>query len=176
MTTLWGSDHPNALLVCEVVRLSELSLQDSPPVAAHEIPQSNQSRPVCPACLAATKLGTHICPHCNTPLSTHATTDPLLRIHAMGRGLRNATSRPRSRVVIVGAWLLFGGLFLLNLPAAWYSGIGVLAAMGLLPGVQSGAGIVAMLFVFLLALGMEALCVAVLYRVTKNGVARERSS
>ncbi len=76
---------------------------------------------VCPSCLAPISANDHFCAKCNVPLTAFAATDPIASIRATGYVYASAVNRPRSRIVFIGFWLLFGSLFLLNLAPLYVS-------------------------------------------------------
>ncbi len=47
--------------------------------------------PLCPGCLAENSPRDHFCYKCNAPLTSHAATDPLGHIYAMGYAFGKAT-------------------------------------------------------------------------------------
>jgi len=65
-------------------------------------------KPVCPHCMAVNEPQNHFCLKCATPLTSHATIDPLWRIQATGDTYRKAANKPANRVVFIGMWLIFG--------------------------------------------------------------------
>lgn len=128
----------------------------------------NDGDPLCPNCLGMVDPKEHFCPNCRAPLTVAAATDPLASVFATGHVYQKASKRPQSRVVLIGIWLLFGNLFIVNFPTFWFSLKAVLTFFIPSIGEFTNQGFVSMLLVFLFALGMETLCALVLYHVTKN--------
>jgi RNA polymerase subunit RPABC4/transcription elongation factor Spt4 len=62
---------------------------------------------VCAFCARVVEASDDFCPWCGKPLTTFATTDPLLSIRAEGEMIRGAMQRP-TPVIVVGICLLFG--------------------------------------------------------------------
>jgi hypothetical protein len=61
---------------------------------------------LCPNCLRENDPTAHFCRHCVTPLTAHAATDPVKSITAEMDTLAKAAKSPRTRLVLVGMWLL----------------------------------------------------------------------
>lgn len=59
---------------------------------------------ICPGCGKLNADGTHFCPACGAPLSSHATTDPLGTVFAEGYAARRALSQPTKPIIVVGIW------------------------------------------------------------------------
>lgn len=128
----------------------------------------SQSELVCPNCLAPIRADDDFCPNCDVPLTVHATTDPISNIRAGGYAYASAANRPRSRLVVIGVWLLFGNLFIVNLPVVYYSLSAMLAMFIPIQGVSTDHGFFPVFFVFLLAIAVETMFVAVIVKVTRN--------
>ncbi len=77
--------------------------------------EAKQDKPLCPNCLAVNDPKTYFCYKCGTPMSSHATIDPIASIWARGDTWRKAASRPTRPITLVGMWLLFGVPLLLLL-------------------------------------------------------------
>ncbi len=81
----------------------------------------------CPRCLTPLDRFDHACPACATPITAHATIDPLGQVYAWGHLYRQiADGRPRA-VTLIGAWLLWWPALLLPivlvlLPVRWWRG------------------------------------------------------
>jgi ribosomal protein L40E len=84
--------------------------------------QAKQDTPLCPHCLAENDPKAHFCYKCGTPMSYHATVDPIASIWARGDTWRKAVSRPTRPITLVGMWLLFGVSSLLLLHAMFFAG------------------------------------------------------
>ncbi len=132
-------------------------------------PRRDDGEPLCPNCLAANPPELHFCDECNAPLSAHAAIDPLGSIYATGFVYQKAASRPHSRFVLIGMWLIFGPMILTNLPFIWISFLTLTDSVVRLRGIDTSArDVFGSLFVFLLAVGLEAVLVAILTRTTRN--------
>jgi uncharacterized membrane protein len=60
---------------------------------------------ICPFCARKIKETDDFCPWCEKPLTTFATTDPLLLIRAQGQSMRGAVRRP-TLFILVGVCVL----------------------------------------------------------------------
>lgn len=60
----------------------------------------------CPHCLAENDPSRDFCENCGAPLSSFATVGPFECIQADGFAHREAVTRPRKPIVVVGVWLL----------------------------------------------------------------------
>jgi MFS-type transporter involved in bile tolerance (Atg22 family) len=52
--------------------------------------------------------GAHFCDKCGAPMSSYAATGPFESLFAEGHVYRQATERPRSLLVVLGIWIIFG--------------------------------------------------------------------
>jgi hypothetical protein len=57
----------------------------------------------------------HFCAKCGAPLTSYAATGPFESLFAEGHVYRQAAERPRSMVVVLGVWLIFGMIALAGL-------------------------------------------------------------
>ena len=57
-------------------------------------------------CLNPNPAETHLCRHCDAPLTSHAATDPLLGIAAEDHVIRSAVANPNRPIILVGLWLV----------------------------------------------------------------------
>jgi hypothetical protein len=67
----------------------------------------NNNIVICPSCLSENNLSDVYCKKCNAPIGPNATIDPIQSAIAEGRGISNGVMRPRSRIVVIGMWILF---------------------------------------------------------------------
>lgn len=82
---------------------------------------------------------------------------------------QKGASRPSSRVILIGMWLIFGSLFLQNLPNVWHTFLALVYPVFQFPGMfVPHYNFFAMFGVFLLSIGLEAVFVAILVKVTRN--------
>lgn len=126
--------------------------------------RTDQSQPVCPSCLAPAPREDHFCANCNAPLTSHATTDPVGEVLSRGYAYREATSGEQARIVVVGMWLLFGNLIILNAPAVFLPAHYLMQTIA-----QRGPFNIqffSLLLFWLAALGAESVFIWVLFRVT----------
>lgn len=74
---------------------------------------------------------THFCAKCGAPLTSYASTGPFESIFAEGAVFRQAAERPRSLIVVIGIWIIFGmvgltGVILMAIGGVGGVGIGAL--------------------------------------------------
>lgn len=118
---------------------------------------------LCPQCLEPNPEDRHFCRRCATPLTSYAAIDPLGSIYAAADTYRKAIANPRSPIVLIGMWLLFG-------PTALISLLILCAGVGSVLDLTSGSSGRSVLYamgpsiVFLEA----AIACAILYRLTRN--------
>ncbi|MBN1765425.1 MAG: zinc ribbon domain-containing protein [Sedimentisphaerales bacterium] len=124
---------------------------------------------ICPGCLREIQPGRHFCPHCNTPLTTHAATDPIGRIHATGDTYRKALKHP-SKIAFVGMWLLFGSSLILML---WLLGIMLSnhpESKFFFYDIKTFGGV----FILIMLIGSITIDFLILTKITKNYYRRDR--
>jgi len=63
---------------------------------------------LCLNCLAPNSQLANFCHDCGAPLSSFAATGPIESVFAEGHVYRQAVESPRSWIVVVGVWVLFG--------------------------------------------------------------------
>ena len=63
--------------------------------------------PTCPRCMTAVERDFDYCPNCDMPLSETTALDPMNTIRTEGAIFRSAAN-PRSKVVVIGMWIIFG--------------------------------------------------------------------
>jgi hypothetical protein len=107
---------------------------------------------ICPNCMTPNEEFAHLCRTCFTPLSSHATIDPIYGISARADTFSKASNAPRKPIVLVGMWLLFG-------PITFFC---MLFAFSMLQTGNFGA--------ILIPAAVAAIPVALLYKTTKNFV------
>ena len=59
-------------------------------------------------CVFPNEPAAHFCANCGAPMTSYAATAPFESLFAEGHLYRQAAERPRSFVVVLGIWLLFG--------------------------------------------------------------------
>lgn len=89
---------------------------------------------ICPGCAQPIAPREHFCRHCNAPLTSFASTDPLARIRTEAEVVRRAFQHPRL-IGLVGVWLIFGPSTI----AAVVYGVTALRAMLPLRSISEGA-------------------------------------
>lgn len=67
-----------------------------------------EEKQLCTSCGAPNVPSAHFCARCGAPLSSYACMGPFESIFAEGFIYRQAVERPRSLIVVIGMWLLFG--------------------------------------------------------------------
>jgi len=83
---------------------------------------------ICVSCGFGNYPTAHFCVECEAPLTAHAVVDPFDTIKTTGWAYRKSQDKPRSLVVVIGIWLIFGpmGLIcaieLLSLLSAFFRG------------------------------------------------------
>jgi hypothetical protein len=75
-------------------------------------PDPEPARPLCISCATPNDPIANFCQHCGAPMTSYASTGPFESLFSEGRAYREAADHPRSPVVLVGVWLLFGVMFL----------------------------------------------------------------
>ena len=77
-------------------------------------PSEMDEKQLCVSCVFPNDPEAHFCAKCGAPLSSYAATGPFERIFAEGHVYRQAAERPRSLIVVVGIWVIFGPLALMG--------------------------------------------------------------
>ena len=63
---------------------------------------------LCVTCMFPNEPQAHFCGKCGAPLTSYAATGPFESLFAEGHVYRQAAERPRSFIVVVGIWIIFG--------------------------------------------------------------------
>lgn len=79
---------------------------------AHAGTDAEPARPLCLSCATPNDPVANFCEHCGAPMTSYASTGPFESLFSEGRAYREAADHPRSLVVVLGVWLLFGVMFL----------------------------------------------------------------
>jgi hypothetical protein len=66
---------------------------------------------ICPHCLAENPESAHVCAKCLTPLTSHASTDPMYSINARADMLTKASYSPQRFTTVLGIWMIMGPMF-----------------------------------------------------------------
>src|SRR5687768_8487210 len=75
-------------------------------------PAESDEKQLCLGCIFPNDLPAHFCARCGTPMTAYAATGPFESLFAEGHVYRQAADRPRSLVVVLGIWLIFGPMAL----------------------------------------------------------------
>ena len=124
------------------------------------LPESD-AKQLCVSCMAPNEPDAHFCAKCGAPLSSYASTGPFESLFAEGAVYREAADRPRSLVVVLGIWLIFGLMVVAGIAFTAFGLIGF--GPSLLGGLWSLVG------VFLLAVGLK-----MIFKTTRNYLARKQ--
>jgi len=84
----------------------------SEPETLSQGPGEPDEKQLCVSCLFPNEPLAHFCAKCGAPITSYAATGPFESIFAEGHVYRQAVERPRSFVVVLGVWLLFGSMAL----------------------------------------------------------------
>ena len=129
------------------------------PSAGSAATPNHDGTPVCPHCMADVAPDADFCQRCGDPLSSLATMDPYKQIFAQGYIYREAASRPKSWIVLLGMWLIFTPMVM----AASCSLISNSLSLQ-----QMGPGLIQPVLFLLFGLGLLVLYSAILFRVTSR--------
>jgi len=116
-------------------------------------PGEGEEKALCVSCMAPNDPSAHFCVKCGAPMSPYAATGPFESVFAEGHVYRQAAERPRSLIVVLGVWLVFGMM-------------AVVGAMMLFLGRDVGIESVIM-GAFLLPV-----CLLMIWKTTRNYLAR----
>ncbi len=78
----------------------------------HQQSAESSEKQLCIRCLAPNEPSANFCVKCGAPLGPYAFTGPFESQFAQGSAFRAAAERPRSFIVLLGMWLVFGALAL----------------------------------------------------------------
>ena len=84
----------------------------SEPEQPSEPPAGSDEKQLCVNCMFPNEPLAHFCAKCGAPMSSYAATGPFESLFAEGHVYRQAAERPRSFVVVLGVWILFGTMAL----------------------------------------------------------------
>ena len=76
----------------------------------HEQSSESDEKQLCVNCMTPNEPAAHFCAKCGAPLTSYAATGPFESLFAEGHVYRQAAERPRSFVVVLGVWLIFGAM------------------------------------------------------------------
>lgn len=80
----------------------------SEPETPSEVPGEPKEKQLCPSCMFPNEPEAHFCAKCGAPLTSYAATGPFESLFAEGHVYRQAAERPRSLIVVLGIWIIFG--------------------------------------------------------------------
>lgn len=69
---------------------------------------------ICLTCGEPNGPDRHFCSECGAPLTSHAVNDPFATIRAEGWVYRKAQNSPRSLIVVVGIWMIWGPIVIVG--------------------------------------------------------------
>ncbi len=72
--------------------------------------QENEEQELCTQCMTDNRPGSDFCRECGSPISSYAATGPFESLFAEGHVFRRATENPQRLIVVLGMWMLFGGM------------------------------------------------------------------
>ena len=87
----------------------------SEPDQSSQPPEEADEKRLCVGCMFPNDPAAHFCAKCGAPLTSYAATGPFESLFAEGHVYRQAAERPRSMVVVLGVWLIFGMIALAGL-------------------------------------------------------------
>jgi hypothetical protein len=115
-----------------------------------------EAMPLCISCMTPHDPSANFCSRCGAPIASLAAMGPFEHIFAEGFIYRQAAERPRSFVVVLGVWVLFGML-------------AVGGATMLFRGHDEGIAFV------IIGLFWLALSIGMIWRTTRSYLARPRA-
>ncbi len=80
----------------------------SEPEQTPQQPADSDEKQLCVSCMFPNEPAAHFCAKCGAPLTSYAATGPFEHLFAEGHAYRQAAERPRSFIVVLGIWLIFG--------------------------------------------------------------------
>lgn len=128
----------------------------SEPNQSSEPADQADEKQLCVGCMFPNDPAAHFCAKCGAPLTSYAATGPFESVFAEGHVYRQAAERPRSMIVVLGVWLIFGMMALAGL---------LLVSIGRDIGLQ---------YTILGAL-TAAFSVVLIWKTTRNYLARAKS-
>lgn len=84
----------------------------SEPEIPSQAPGEAEEKQLCVSCMFPNEPEAHFCAKCGAPLTSYAATGPFESLFAEGHVYRQAAERPRSFIVVLGIWIIFGALAL----------------------------------------------------------------
>lgn len=119
---------------------------------------------ICPNCLTANAEQAHFCIQCAAPLSAHAAIDPLGQVYAAGYIYQKAAGKPTRFIMVLGMWLIFAPQIPYIIVALSMLVMRVFAPTRHLVD----ESLLTTLLKCALAVGLLALYIAILTKVTRN--------
>jgi len=87
--------------------LGTITAMPPQPEDTPEIP-SEPEKQLCASCMFPNELSAHFCVKCGAPMTPYAATGPFESVFAEGHVFRQAAEKPRSLIVVLGIWFIFG--------------------------------------------------------------------
>ena len=84
----------------------------SEPEQTPQPPADSDEKQLCVSCMFPNEPAAHFCAKCGAPMTSYAATGPFESLLAEGHVYRQASERPRSFVVVLGIWIIFGSMAL----------------------------------------------------------------
>jgi ribosomal protein L40E len=78
------------------------------PESPSQAPDETNEKQLCVSCVFPNEPTANFCVKCGAPLTSYASTGPFEHLFAEGHAYRQAAERPRSLIVVLGVWLIFG--------------------------------------------------------------------
>jgi len=84
----------------------------SEPEQTPQTPAESDEKKLCVNCMFPNDPDIHFCAECGAPMTSYAAIGPFESLFAEGHVYRQAAEKPRSFVVVLGIWIIFGTLAL----------------------------------------------------------------
>ncbi|HEY3857053.1 MAG TPA: zinc ribbon domain-containing protein [Verrucomicrobiae bacterium] len=123
--------------------------------------ENSEARQLCLHCMSPNDVAANFCAHCNAPLTSYAATGPMECLYAEGMACRFAAEQPRKLIVVLGVWLIFGPATLFSLERCAV-------------GFSQNQPLLQTIVVAILGLAMAAISLAIIWKTTRNYIARNK--
>lgn len=80
----------------------------SEPETPSQAADESDEKQLCVSCMFPNEPEAHFCAKCGAPMTSYAATGPFESLFAEGHVYRQAAERPRSFIVVLGIWIIFG--------------------------------------------------------------------
>jgi hypothetical protein len=129
--------------------------------------------PICLHCAAELVGRTHFCPECGCPVTPEAASMPYESVLARGFLAREASSKPRKLIVVLGMWLMM-------LPAFLIFSLGFvvmfLSLLGFLGPTNRNRDIPGSVFGMIVSAAIASITGTLLYKTTRNYLKQRSAS